>query len=118
MSTPPSGTSSRPRPKHLLDPDNPRPVNPRRQTSITTVQRWVLSVLAVSTILHMAVGVVAAAFTIDDDRPGAKVGMLVIAAIFGMGAVLAGAAIHGKRLLSWFLPLGWIPSVVGAFFLF
>jgi len=85
---------------------------------ITTVQRWVMSVLVVTTIAHLSFGIVAAAFTIEDDRPGAKIGMLVIAAIFGMGAVVAGALIHEKSPVNWFLPLGLIPSLVGAYFLF
>ena len=116
----PQDPASSPRrlPKHLMDPANPRPVHPRRQMGLTEVQRWVLSVLVVTTIAHMAFGVVAAAFTIEDDRPGAKVAMLVIAAIFGMGAVVAGALIHQKNPVNWFLPLGWIPSAVGAYFLF
>ena len=120
MSAPQDPASPPPRrlPKHLMDPANPRPVHPRRQMGLTEVQRWVLSVLVVTTIAHMAFGVVAAAFTIEDDRPGAKISMLVIAAIFGMGAVVAGALIHQKNPVNWFLPLGWIPSAVGAYFLF
>ncbi len=106
------------RAKHLMDPANPRPVHPRRETSISTVQRWVLSVLVVTTIIHLSVGVVAAAFTIEEDRPGARAGMLVVAAVFGMGSVVAGALIHHKSPLTWFLPLGLIPSLVGAYFLF
>ena len=66
----PGSPTPRPRAKHLMDPNNPRPVHPRRETSVTTVQRWVLSVLVVTTIVHLSVGVVAAAFTIEEDRPG------------------------------------------------
>ena len=106
------------RAKHLMDPNNPRPVHPRRETSITTVQRWVMSVLVVTTIIHLSIGVVAAAFTIEEDRPGARAGMLVVAAVFGLGSVVAGALIHHKNPVNWFLPLGLVPSLVGAYFLF
>jgi hypothetical protein len=33
-------------------------------------------------------------------------------------AVVAGLAIHRKRLLSWWVLLGWLPAVVGAYLLF
>lgn len=117
MSTPGSPTP-RPRPKHLMDPNNPRPTNTQRHTSITTVQRWVMSVLVVTTIAHLSVGVVAAAFTIEEDRPAARAVMLGIAGIFGIGAVAAGPLIHGRSPWTWFLPLGLLPSIVGAYFLF
>ena len=44
--------------------------------------------------------------------------MLVVAAVFGMGSVVAGALIHHKNPLNWWLPLGLLPSLVGAYFLF
>ena len=49
----------RPRQRHLLDLDNPRPQRSaaEREKSLSRVQRWVMSVLAVTTILHLAAGV-------------------------------------------------------------
>ena len=48
------------RPRHLMDPANPvRQVNDR---AFTQVQRWVVSALAVVTILHLSVGLVIAAY--------------------------------------------------------
>lgn len=106
-----------PRPKHLLDPDNPRP---RRNDpmSLSSVQTWVLSTLAVTTILHLAAGLVVAAAFLDPARPGARIGLLVIAGLFGVVAVASGLAIHRHRLLSWWLFPGWTPAVVGAYLIF
>ena len=101
-----------------MDPANPRPRPGRPGPSLTHVQMWVLSVLAVSTLLHFAAGLVLAAFYVDDDRTDAQIGLLVLAGIFGILSVLAGAAIHRKRLVSGWLVLGLVPAVIGAYFLF
>ncbi len=103
--------------KHLHDPNNPRPAR-RDPMNLERVQRWVLSTLAVSTGLHMAAGVVAAAAYVDADRPGARIGLLIIAGIFGVGSVVAGLALHHQRILSWWLLLGWLPTLIGAYLLF
>jgi hypothetical protein len=101
--------------KHLIDPHNPRPQN-REPMSLGRVQRWVLSTLAATTIMHMALGlVVAAAFA---DRLDAQIGLLVIAAAFGLLAIFAALVIHRTRLVNPWLLLGLAPSVVGALFIF
>ncbi len=104
-----------PRRKHLMDPNAPRPRRDpaREQRSLHRVQRWVMSVLAVSTILHMSAGLVVGAMLIDDPRPGAEVGLNLIAAAFGVMAVAAGLAIHGRSILSPWLALGLIPGAIG-----
>ena len=109
-----------PRPRsqrHLLDLDNPQP---RRADpmSLSTVQMWVLSTLAVTTILHMSAGLVLAAMYVGDCRPDAQVGLLVIAGLFGVMSVAAARAIHRKKLLSTWLVLGWVPTLVGAWLVF
>jgi hypothetical protein len=86
--------------------------------SLTHVQMWVLSVLVVSTMLHFAGGLVLAAFYVDDDRTDAQIGLLVLAGVFGVLSVIAGALIHRKRLFGWWLGLGFLPAIVGAYFLF
>jgi hypothetical protein len=86
--------------------------------SLTTVQMWVLSVLAVSTMLHFAGGLVLAAFYVDDDRTDAQIGLLVLAGIFGVLSLAVGFLIHRKPPISWWLALGPLPAVVGAYFLF
>ena len=60
-------TEPPPRRRHLMDPANPqRVVNDQ---SLTRVQRWVMSVLAVTTILHMSGGLILAALVIDASTP-------------------------------------------------
>jgi CHASE2 domain-containing sensor protein len=106
------------RPRHLMDPDNPvRPVNDR---SLTNVQRWVMSVLTVFTIAHLAVGIAIAANTVPEDKTAARVGLCIIACAFGVIGVAAGLLIHGKKPLAFphapWLLLGLVPGLVGLWF--
>jgi hypothetical protein len=101
--------------KHLMDPHNPRPQN-REPMSLGRVQKWVLSTLAATTILHLSAGLVVAA--IFAERLDAQIGLLVIGGAFGVIAILAALIIHQHRLLSPWLLLGLVPSVVGAVVLF
>jgi hypothetical protein len=101
----------------LMDPDNPQPVpRPSGGMTLTTVQMWVASVLAVSTLLHFAAGLVLAAYVADEHS--ARVGLLVIAGLMGVFAVGAGLLIHQQRLLSAWLLFGLVPSLVGAYLMF
>jgi hypothetical protein len=108
-------SSGRPGPpqvrKHLMTPGQPRPA--QRQTNITTVQRWVMSSLTAITILHMSGGIVVAAYV--SDRRSSQIGLLVIAAAFGMLAFVAALLIHRRSPLSWWLLPGLLPALVGAF---
>jgi hypothetical protein len=108
-------SSGRPGPpqvrKHLMTPGQPRPQ--QRQTNITTVQRWVMSSLTAITILHMSGGIVVAAYV--SDRRSSQIGLLVIAAAFGMLAFAAALLIHRRSPLSWWLLPGLLPALVGAF---
>jgi hypothetical protein len=101
--------------KHLMDPHNPRPQN-REPMSLGRVQKWVLSTLAATTILHLAAGLVVAA--VFSERLDAQVGLLAIGAAFGVIAILAALIIHQHRLLSPWLLLGLVPSIVGAVVIF
>jgi len=97
------------RPRHLMDPNNPvRPVNDK---SLTHVQRWVLSVLAVFTIAHLCVGIVIAA-TMTGQRSG-QIGLSIIAGLFGVAAVVLGQAIHKHDPRNAWLLVGLLPTVVG-----
>ena len=100
-----------------MDPDNPQRETIRSRDAgpmhLEPVQKWVLSALAFTTIIHLSVGIVIAALYLDDDRASARIGLNVIAAAFGIIAVAAARAIHRKALLSWWLLFGVIPGVVG-----
>lgn len=97
-------------------PGQPRPAS-QYQMSLGRVQTWVLSTLAVSTILHIAAAMVLAAVTYVDER-SSQIGLLVISGAFGFIAAGAGLLIHRKPLLHPFLLIGLIPPAVGAFFVF
>lgn len=100
-----------------MTPGSPRPQN-RDSMSLGQVQKWVLSTLAVVTIGHLAAGLVVAAVFIDESRLDSRIGLLVIAGLFGVIAVLTARVIHQKRLLSPWLLLGFLPTVVGAYLAF
>ena len=100
--------------KHLMVPGNPRPTN-REPMSLGTVQKWVLSTLAATTILHMSFGLVVAA--VFSERLDAQVGLLVIGAAFGFVAIATALLIHQRRPVSPWLLLGLLPSLAGAWWL-
>lgn len=107
------------RPRHLMDPANPRPpVSSGHGMSISHVQRWVMSSLAVTTILHFAVGLVIAAIVMPDDRVDARVGLNVIAAVVGVLGVVAARLIHQKSPLTPWLLAGAVPGLVGLWLTF
>lgn len=99
------------RPRHLMDPANPvRPVNDHK---LTQVQRWVMSVLAVTTILHLSVGLVLGAFFLDESQTAARVGLCIIGGLFGVVSAAVGRLIHQKPVLSYWLAIGFLPGAVG-----
>ena len=100
---------------HLLDMNAPRQVveDPEKDArDLARVQKWVMSVLAVTTILHLVGGLVIAAVALDGPV-GSRVGLTVVAGIFGALAVAAGRGIHGRAVLSPWLLLGVVPTAVG-----
>ncbi|KQY55502.1 MULTISPECIES: hypothetical protein [unclassified Nocardioides] len=104
------------RAKHLMDPNNPRPSVRKDAMHVSHVQKWVMSVLAVTTILHLVVGLVLAAAMVEDDRLDAQIGLLVIAGIFGVLSVAVGRVIHQRSMLTPWLLLGPVPALIGAWF--
>ena len=105
----------RPRPRHLMDPANLQRTSVESR-EITRVQQWVLSVLVATTILHLAAGLAVAGVYADGSRPGAGVGLNVLAAVCGVVAIAAARMIHRRTPLSWWLPLGLLPGAVGLWF--
>jgi hypothetical protein len=84
--------------------------------TLSSVQRWVMSTLAVSTLLHMAGGLVLAAAYVDERS--SKIGLLVISGAFGVLAWAAGLLIHGRSVVHPLLLLGLLPPVLGAWWIF
>ncbi len=117
MSEPPA----KKRPRHLMDPANPRR-EVKSQASgamhLEPVQKWVLSVLAAVTIVHLAIGLVIAAMYVEDTRTDAQVGLNILAGAFGVIAVAVFRAIHQLKMLSPWLLLGFIPTFVGLWLTF
>lgn len=106
---------------HLLDMDAPRRVvaDPEKDArDLARVQKWVMSTLAVTTILHLVVGLVVAAVMLDDAPDSSRIGLDVIAGVFGAIAVATGLGIHGRRVLSPWLLLGVVPTLVGLYLTF
>lgn len=106
------------KPKHLIDFDAPRErrdpaVVKAEMERLQTVQRWVLSTLAATTVLHLAVGVVVAALYLDSGVPEQLV-LCGIAAAFGIIAVALARGIHQVPILSPWLLLGLTPGIIGA----
>lgn len=103
--------------RHLMDPNAPRkPRDPEAERKLQRVQQWVLSALAVTTILHMSGGLVIAAAVMGSDERAAQIGLVVIAGAFSVLAVAAGRAIHRRPILSPWLGLGVITVIIGLFF--
>ena len=101
---------------HLLDLDAPRRVvrDPSQDDrDLARVQKWVMSVIAVTTILHLSGGLVVAAVMLDGRPESSRVGLAVIAGVVGVLAVATGLGIHGRRVLSPWLLLGLVPTAIG-----
>lgn len=109
-----SQATPRPR-KHLMVPGEPPRQRPDAM-SLSKVQRWVISTLAVSTIFHLAAGLVLAAMYVE--TLDAQIGLLAISGAFGVIAIAVGVMIHQKKPLTPWLVLGLIPPAVGALLVF
>ncbi|QCW52505.1 hypothetical protein FE634_11040 [Nocardioides dongxiaopingii] len=102
------------RSKHLIDPSAPRKrATPEEVARLERVQRTVLSVLVGTTIFHLAIGLVLAAVFIDDSERVAQVGLCVLGGAFGVVALASAFVIHRRQVLSPWLLLGLVPTVVG-----
>jgi len=99
-----------------MDPNDLHPRSRTESASLTRVQQWVMSTLVASLILHLAAGLVIGAYV--SDRPDARVGLVVIAGVLGLLAVVAALLIHQVALPSWWLLLGVVPGLVGAAIVF
>lgn len=99
-----------------MDPDAPRKVaDPEDAARLQRVQTWVMSVLVVTTIVHLSAGLAISAQYVDEDALSAGIGLSVLAGAFGVIAVAAGLAIHRKSPLSPWLLLGVLPGLVSVY---
>lgn len=104
------------RQRHLMDPANPRKRStPEDLARLARVQQWVVSVLVMTTIIHLSAGLVIAAVVIEDSERVAQIGLNMLASVFGVLSIVAAFAIHKRPLLSPWLALGVLPGVVGVF---
>lgn len=97
-----------------MDPNAPRRApDPQDLERLQRVQRRVVSVLVVTTVLHLAVGFVIAADHVDADRLDARIGLNVIASAFLLGGIASTLLINRRPWLSPWLLLGLLPAAVG-----
>jgi hypothetical protein len=82
------------------------------------VQRWVVTVLTITIVFHLAGGLAFAAYCVDPDVPSSRIGLLLIAGVMGCLAIGAVLAIHRRRLVTPWLALGLLPSLAGTYFCF
>ena len=83
--------------------------------SITQVQRWVITVLVVVVVGHLAEALVIFALIAPADKPASRIGLHINAGIVGLLAAGGVRAIHRRRLLSPWLFLGLTPALIGAY---
>lgn len=82
------------------------------------VQRWVITVLMISVFLHLAGGLVVAAYFAEPRGLSSQVGLLVIAGVMGCLVVGAAFAVHQRSPLTLWAAAGLLPSVAGIYFCF
>ena len=88
-----------------MDPDAPQR-DSINSPSTNRVQTWVMSTLAVTSIVHLSFGLLAAAWFIDEALVAQRWGLVVLSAVTGVIAVAAGLAIHRRPVGSPWLALG------------
>ena len=98
-----------------MTPGAPRPAPHPSSMSITQVQRWIITVLVVVVVGHLAEALVIFALIAPADKPASRIGLLIIAGIVGLLAAGGVRAIHRRRLLSPWLFLGLTPALIGAY---
>lgn len=98
-----------------MDPTAPRKApDPKDLERLHRVQRRVISVLIITTVLHLTAGfVLFARYDVDPARTDAKVVLCLVGAAFLVGGIAATLVVNGRRWLSPWLLLGVVPAVVG-----
>ena len=97
-----------------MDPNAPRKAaDPKDLERLHKVQRRVVSVLIVTTLIHLTVGLILAADLADDDRRDAQLALILLGAAFFVIGIAAVRAINKKPLVTWWMLTGLIPVVAG-----
>lgn len=97
-----------------MDPDAPRKVaDPKDLERLHRVQRRVISVLIITTLIHLTVGLILAADAVDEDRLDAQLGLILLGAAFYVVGIAAVRAINKKPLATWWMLTALIPVAAG-----
>ena len=97
-----------------MDPNAPRKAaDPKDLERLHKVQRRVVSVLIVTTLIHLTVGLILAADLADDDRRDAQLALILLGAAFFVLGIAAVRAINKKPLVTWWMLTGLLPVVAG-----
>ncbi len=81
--------------------------------SLSQVQKWVMSTLAVITMGHMSGALILAALVMPPDRMDARIGLPILAGAFGVLGVAAALSLHQRKVLTPWLLLGLLPTALG-----
>ncbi len=97
-----------------MDPNAPRKVVDSRDLErLHRVQRRVVSVLIITTLIHLTAGLILAADAVDSDRTDAQLALIVLGAAFYVLGIAAVRAINKKPLLTWWMLTGLVPVAAG-----
>ncbi len=97
-----------------MDPNAPRKAaDPKDVERLHRVQRRVVSVLIITTLVHLTVGLILAADAVPDDRRDAQLGLILLGAAFYVVGIAAVRAINKKPLITWWMLTGLIPVAAG-----
>jgi hypothetical protein len=113
---PNDGQPAAPKPrKHLMVPGAPRPAPRPNAMSTEQVQKWVVTVLVVVVVGHLAEALVIFALMAPQDHPASRIGLLIIAGVVGLLGAGGVRAVHRRRPLSTWLLLGLLPAASGVY---
>lgn len=97
-----------------MEPGAPRRVaDPKDLERLHRVQRRVISVLIITTLIHLTVGLVLAADAVPDDRRDAQVSLILLGAAFYVVGIAAVRAINRRPLLTWWMLTALVPVAAG-----
>lgn len=112
-------------PNHLIDPATLQPGGTRARQrpeqrqrdleKLTRVKQWVTSALVLTTMFHLAVGLMIAAYFTDEDRTDARIGLNVLAGILWVAGIAGARAIHKKNPVSLWLVAGLALPAIGLY---